>query len=85
MELFSFLFFAIKSLSRAYNWKYRRELNETAYIDRWSSEEVQSAGKGATVSVRLAICPSGVISLTFTLDARLTFFMIFTFLLKITY
>ena len=43
MELLPFLIFAINSLSEAYLWKHRRELNETWYIDRWPSEEVQSA------------------------------------------
>ena len=42
-ELLSFLIFAIKSLSGAYLWKYRRELNETWYMDRRPSGEVQSA------------------------------------------
>ena len=72
----------IKSLSRAYLWKYRRELNETWYIDGWPSEEVQSVGKGARVSIFPAICLSGVISLTYTLDVGLIFFMIFTFFVE---
>ena len=42
-ELLPFLIFAVKSLSGAYLWKYRRELNETWNIDRRPSEEVQSA------------------------------------------
>ena len=80
------LIFAIKSLSGAYLWKYRMELNETWYIDRWPSEEVQNAGKDAWVSVCLAICPYGVISFTYILDARLIFFsLFFNSLLKITY
>ena len=33
----------MKSLSKAYIWKFRRELNETWYIDTRPSEEVQSA------------------------------------------
>ena len=43
MELLPFLIFAVKSLSEAYLWKYRRDLNETWYIDRRPSEELQSA------------------------------------------
>ena len=55
------------------------------YIDRWPSEEVQSAGKDAWASICPAICLSGVISLTYTLDACLIFFMIFTFFVEIIY
>ena len=43
MELLPFLFFAVKSLSGADLWEYRRELNETWYINRRPSEEMQSA------------------------------------------
>ena len=74
MELLYFLSFAIKSLSGAYLWKYRKELNETWYIDRRPSEKVQNAGKDAWASICPAICPSGAIFLTYTLDARLIFF-----------
>ena len=42
-ELFPFLIFAVKRFSGAYLWKYRRELNETWFIDRRLSEKVQSA------------------------------------------
>ena len=43
MELFPFLIFAILNLSSAYLWKYKRESNETWYIERRPSEIVQSA------------------------------------------
>ena len=80
-ELLSFFNFAIKSLSGAYLWKYRRELNETWFIDRWPSEEVQSAGKGAWAYV----CPYGVNSLSYTLDKRLIVSSFLHPLLKITF
>ena len=54
-------------------WKYRRELNETWYIDRWPSEEVQSASKGAWASGHMSVWSY----LPYTLDVRLIFFMIF--------
>ena len=76
------LMFAMKSLPGAYLWNYRRELNENRYIDRWPSEEVQSAAKDARASVCLAICPSGVIPLTYTLDAHVIVFMMFTFFVE---
>ena len=43
MELFPFQIFAILNLSIAYLWKYKRESNETWYIERQPSEIVQSA------------------------------------------
>ena len=43
------------------------------------------AGKGAWASVCPAFCPSGVITLTYTLDARVIFSCFLHSLLKITY
>ena len=57
MELFSFLIFALLNLSGAYLWKYKRELNETWYIERQPSEIVQSARTVTLLQVITELLP----------------------------
>ena len=57
MELFPFLIFALLNLSDAYLWKYKKESNETWYIERLPSDIVQSARTVTLLKVITELLP----------------------------